>query len=318
MHVGVIGVGNMGSAIALNLLDHGYKVSVRDIRPEAEQAVAAGGAQIAPHPKALAQTADIVILAVVNAAQIESVLFESDGLFSEFSAEKNRGSAASSSRRSQAPAVMICSTIAPGDTARFARKLEPFGAALLDAPISGGPARARAGTMSLMLATPEEVRLNFDALLHHMAAHVLPISNRPGDGARVKLLNNLVAGVHLIAGSAALAAGERMGLSAETLLKVISASSGQSWVTDDRLPRALAGDFEPRAHAHILTKDMTLALAMLNNAGESFPLGETALKTFEAACAAGWSDKDDCVVLEVARGKLGDAQPIAPALARSQ
>lgn len=307
MHVGVIGVGNMGSAIALRLLERGHTVSVRDIRPEAEQGVAAHGAQIAPHPQALAQAADIVILAVVNAAQIEAVLFESDGLFSDFTAHRNQGAAAFPTKRSPAPAVMICSTIAPDDTERFARKLETFGVALLDAPISGGPARARAGTMSLMLATSEDARLRFDALLNDMAAHVLLISNRPGDGARVKLFNNLVAGVHLIAGSAALAAGERMGLSAETLFKVISASSGQSWVTDDRLPRALAGDFEPRAHAHILTKDMTLALEMLKNAGESFPLGETALKTFKAACAAGWSDKDDCVVLEVARGKTGDA-----------
>ena len=138
-----------------------------------------------------------------------------------------------------------------------------------------------------------------------MAAHVLLVSNRIGDGARVKLFNNLLGGIQLIAGAAALAAGERMGLSGETLFKVISASSGQSWVTDDRLPRALAGDFEPRAHAHILTKDVTLALEMLKSAGEPFPLGDIALKTFKAACDAGWSDKDDCVVLEVARGKAG-------------
>jgi len=307
MHVGVIGVGNMGSAIALNLLDRGYRVSVRDIRPEAEQAVAAHGAQVAPHPQALAEAVDIVVLAVVNAAQVESVLFEANGFFSGFVSPGNHGAAGSATKRSPTPAVMICSTIAPTDTERFARMLENFGAALIDAPISGGPARARAGTMSLMLATADRVRFRFDALLHDMAAKVLLISDRPGDGARMKLLNNLVAGINLIAGSAALAAAERMGLSAETLFKVISASSGQSWVTDDRLPRALAGDFEPLAHVHILTKDMRLALEMLNNAGESFPLGETAFETFKAACAAGWSDKDDCVMLEVARGKTGDA-----------
>jgi len=296
MHAGVIGVGNMGSGIAMNLIDRGHKVTVRDIRPEAEQRVAAHGAQIAPHPQALAQAVDIVILVVVNAAQIESVLFGADGVFSGSGA----GAAAA---RPRVPAVMICSTIAPDDTERFAKGVETFGATLLDAPISGGPARARAGTMSLMLATTEDARVRFDPLLRDMAAHLRLISSRPGDGARVKLLNNLLGGIHLIAGAAAIAAGERMGLSGETLFKVISASSGQSWVTDDRLPRALAGDFEPRAHAHILTKDVTLGLEMLKSAGESFPLGEIALETFKAACAAGWSDRDDCVVLEVARGK---------------
>jgi len=296
MHVGVIGVGNMGSGIAMNLIDKGHSVSVRDIRPEAEQRVAAHGARIAPHPKALAAAVDIVILVVVNAAQIESVLFGADGVFADAAAGAAPG-------RSSTTAVMICSTIAPEDTERFAKGVGSFGAALLDAPISGGPARARDGGMSLMLAAPEAVRARFDALLHDMAARVLPVSTRVGDGARVKLLNNLLGGINLIAGAAALAAGERMGLSGETLFKVISASSGQSWVTDDRLPRALAGDFEPRAHAHILTKDVTLALEMLKSAGESFPLGDIALQTFQAALDAGWRDRDDGVVLEVARGK---------------
>ena len=160
-----------------------------------------------------------------------------------------------------------------------------------------------------MLAASEDARTRFDALLHDMAARLQFVGNRVGDGARVKLFNNLLGGIQLIAGSAAIAAGERMGLSGETLFKVISASSGQSWVTDDRIPRALAGDFAPRAHAHILTKDVTLALEMLKNAGEAFPLGDIALKTFKAALEAGWRDKDDCVVLEVARGKAGAMPP---------
>jgi 3-hydroxyisobutyrate dehydrogenase len=286
----------------MNLIDRGHKLVVRDIRPEAEQRVAAHGAQIATTPHALAQAVDIVILVVVNAAQIESVLFGADGVFSG-------AGAGSLTKQANVPAIMICSTIAPDDTERFAKGIETFGAPLLDAPISGGPARARDGGMSLMLAAAEDVRLRFDALLHDMAARLQCVSNRVGDGARVKLLNNLLGGVNLIAGAAALAAGERMGLSGATLFKVISASSGQSWVTDDRLPRALAGDFEPRAHAHILTKDVTLGLEMMKSAGEAFPLGEIALQTFKAALDAGWRDKDDCVVLEVARGKTGGKPP---------
>jgi len=296
MNVGVIGVGNMGSGIAMNLIDKGHTITARDIRPEAEQRVAVHGARIAASPMALAGAVDLVILVVVNAAQIESVLFGADGVFSA-------AGAGAAKKPANVPAVMICSTIAPEDTERFAKGVETFGAALLDAPISGGPARARAGTMSLMLAAPQAAQEKFDTLLHDMAANVLPVSTRIGDGARAKLLNNLLGGVNLIAGAAVLAAGERMGLSGETLFKVISTSSGQSWVTDDRLPRALAGDFEPRAHAHILTKDVTLGLEMMKSAGEPFPLGDVALKTFTAALDAGWRDRDDCVVLEVARGK---------------
>ena len=107
----------------------------------------------------------------------------------------------------------------------------------------------RAGTMSLMLAAPEAARLRHAAVLSDMAAKVFPISARAGDAARVKLLNNLLAAANLVAGASALAAGERMGLDPAVLQQVIAASSGQSWITDDRLPRALAGDYAPRAHA---------------------------------------------------------------------
>jgi 3-hydroxyisobutyrate dehydrogenase len=295
MRVGVIGIGNMGLGIALRLLERGHKVAVRDLRPDLEQIAAAAGARVLPTPRSIAVAADLVIVVVVSAAQIGDVLHGPDGLLAAAATD-----------------VMLCSTIAPDDTARFAEAVRARGAELLDAPISGGPVKARAGTMSLMLAAPEAVRLRHATVLADMAGHVFPISARAGDAARVKLLNNLLAGLNLVAGAAALAAGERMGLDPATLQQVISASSGQSWITDDRLPRALAGDYAPRAHAHILTKDLTLALQMLEAAGEASPLGEAALAVFRAACAAGWAERDDAVVLEVARLSAPQASPGPP------
>ena len=282
--VGVIGIGNMGLGIALRLLERGHAVAVRDLRADLESIAAAAGAEVLPHPRALAEAVDLVIVVVVSAAQIDDVLTGPDGLLAATPTD-----------------VMVCSTIAPDDTLRFADAVRAHGGELLDAPISGGPAKARAGTMSLMLAAPQATRQRHAAVLADMAVHLFPISERPGDAARVKLLNNLLAGVHLAAGAAALAAGERMGLDPATLQQVISASSGQSWITDDRLPRALAGDYAPRAHAHILTKDLTIALQMLQSSGESSPFGEAALAVFSAACAAGWAERDDAVLLEVAR-----------------
>lgn len=282
--VGVIGIGNMGLGIALRLLERGHRVAVRDLRVDLEQTAAESGARPLPTPRAIAAAADLVVVVVVSAAQIDEVLQGPDGVLDAAPTD-----------------VMLCSTIAPDDTARFADVVSAHGGTLLDAPISGGPVKARAGTMSLMLAAPEAARLRHAAVLADMAAKVFPISERAGDAARVKLLNNLLAAANLAAGASALAAGERMGLDPTTLQQVIAASSGQSWITDDRLPRALAGDYAPRAHAHILTKDVTLALEMLRSAGESSVFGEAALAVFHAACAAGWADKDDAVVLEAAR-----------------
>lgn len=282
--VGVIGIGNMGLGIALRLLECGHAVAVRDLRPDLERIAAGAGARVLPTPQAVAAAADLLIVVVVSAAQIDEVLLGPQGVLAAAPTD-----------------VMLCSTIAPEDTRRFAEAVQAQGAALLDAPISGGPVKARAGTMSLMLATPEAARLRHARVLADMAASVFPISERAGDAARVKLLNNLLAAVNLVAGAAALAAGERMGLDPAVLQRVIAASSGQSWITDDRLPRALAGDYAPRAHAHILTKDVTLALQMLQSAGEASPFGEAALAVFRAACDAGWAERDDAVVLEVAR-----------------
>lgn len=284
MRVGVIGIGNMGLGIALRLQERGHRVAVRDLRPDLEQIAAAAGARVLPTPRAIAAAADLVIVVVVSAGQIDEVLHGPDGLLAAAPTD-----------------VMLCSTIAPEDTARFADAVAAHGGMLLDAPISGGPVKARAGTMSLMLAAPEAARLRHAKVLADMAAHVFPISERAGDAARVKLLNNLLAAVNLVAGASALAAGERMGLDPATLQQVIAASSGQAWITDDRLPRALAGDYAPRAHAHILTKDVTLALQMLRSAGESSAFGEAAQEVFRAACDAGWAERDDAVVLEVAR-----------------
>jgi putative dehydrogenase len=295
MRVGVIGIGNMGLGIALRLLERGHTVAVRDLRPDLESLAAIAGARVLRTPCAMAAAADLVIVVVVSAAQIDEVLHGPDGVLAAAPTD-----------------VMLCSTIAPEDTARFAAAVRAHGAELLDAPISGGPVKARAGTMSLMLAATEAARQRHAQVLDDMAGSVFPISERAGDAARVKLLNNLLAGVNLVAGAAALAAGERMGLNPIGLQQVIAASSGQSWIVDDRLPRALAGDYAPRAHAHILTKDLTLALQMLQAAGETSPFGEAALAVFRAACEAGWAERDDAVVLDVARFSAPRASPDRP------
>jgi 3-hydroxyisobutyrate dehydrogenase len=295
MRVGVIGIGNMGLGIALRLLERGHTVAVRDLRPDLESLAAIAGARVLRTPCAMAEAADLVIVVVVSAAQIDEVLHGPDGVLAAAPTD-----------------VMLCSTIAPEDTARFAAAVRAHGAELLDAPISGGPVKARAGTMSLMLAATEAARQRHAQVLDDMAGSVFPISERAGDAARVKLLNNLLAGVNLVAGAAALAAGERMGLNPIGLQQVIAASSGQSWIVDDRLPRALAGDYAPRAHAHILTKDLTLALQMLQAAGETSPFGEAALAVFRAACEAGWAERDDAVVLDVARFSAPRASPDRP------
>ena len=162
---------------------------------------------------------------------------------------------------------MLCPTIAPEDTAFCAAGLETRGIAWLDAPMSGGPERARAGTMSLMVAAADAVFERWQPLLATLAAHVFRVGARAGDGARTKLVNNLLAAVNLAGAAEAMALAQRLGLDGAATLAVIERSSGQSWIGSDRLKRVLAGDASIQARIALLAKDSALALQMAAGSG---------------------------------------------------
>lgn len=274
----------MGMAIADNLAARGYAVAVRDVRPQAHAEARAAGMTVCDSPRELAGQTDIVLVVVVDAAQIDDVLFGADGV----------AHAAGGART-----VMLCSTIAPQDTQRFAQRLAPHGIALIDAPISGGPARARAGTMSMMLAAPVATLAPWQDLLADLADRRFVVGPTIGDAAKAKLVNNLLAGINLVAGAEALALSEKLGLDPRTMFELIRASSGASWIFEDRMARALSGDYTPaRAAAHILTKDVGLATALAASVAHATPLGDAALARLRETVARGWAELDDAAVIK--------------------
>ncbi|MDQ6639523.1 MAG: NAD(P)-binding domain-containing protein, partial [Pseudomonadota bacterium] len=148
--VGIIGVGNMGLAMAQRLCEGGHDVRVRDVRAEREAMAERDGARACATPAALAAQCAVVIVAVVDAAQTEAVLFGSEGAVPALPA----GSC-----------VVLCPTIAPESVEGIAARLDALGVAWIEAPMSGGPVRARAGTMSLMVACRDAVFARHEALL---------------------------------------------------------------------------------------------------------------------------------------------------------
>ena len=286
MRVGFVGIGNMGFGMAARLLELGWPVAVRDIDAPREAAAAALGARVCTTPAQLAADCDCVIVVVVDAAQTEEVLFGADG-------------AAAAMR--PGTSVMLCPTIAPEDTERFAAKLAQRAIGCIDAPMSGGPARARDGTMSLMLACPDAVFERHRVVIESLSSKVFRISERPGDAARTKLVNNLLAGINLAGAAEVLALAERIGLDLTRTLDVIEQSSGQSWIGIDRMRRAVAGDYAPRAHTTLLDKDTHLALQMATAAQHDMPLGSAAAEAFRRACESGAGSLDDASLFEIAR-----------------
>ena len=278
----------MGGGMAANLLSKGWNVLVSDLdAKKVDKWVSKGAVAQSIHAQA---APDLVatIVCVVDAVQTEDVLFGEHGLVHRLQAGQT---------------VMLCPTILPQDVESFASRLAERGIDTIDAPMSGGPARASGGTMSLLVACPQAVFAQQADLLNALSSKVFNISEKPGDAARTKLVNNLLAGINLVGAAEALALAERLGLNMEKTLSVIEQSSGQSWIGSDRMRRAIAGDYAPRAHVTLLEKDTRLALECARAAGFEGPLGAAASQVFAQAHVAGFAQQDDAAVFKLLSGR---------------
>jgi L-threonate 2-dehydrogenase len=306
--IAIIGIGNMGGGMASNLLARGYAVHVHDIDPSKYPIYMQKGAVAQQNIAGAASKSIATIVCVVDAAQTQKVLFGDGGVAASVGAGHT---------------VLLCPTIAPLDVERFAVQLAQQGIHTIDAPMSGGPVRAADGSMSLMVACQDAVFSQHAQLLNDLSSKLFRISQRPGDGARTKLVNNLLAGINLVGAAEVLALAQRMGLDLATTQSVISQSSGQSWIGTDRMQRALAGDYAPRAHMTLLAKDTALAVQAACQLGPSAgvgtgsgagscsvipaphtaaypgPLGQHAAQVFAQALVAGLAHEDDSALFKL-------------------
>ncbi len=288
LRLGVIGIGAMGMAVARNALDRGIIVAVRDIRPEADREAAAAGATVCASPADVGCASDVIVVLVVDRHQVDAVLFGDDGVV-----------------RGMAPGgiVVVSSTIEPAFAESVGPRLAAAGLHHLDGAVSGGPARARDGTMSMMASGADAPFARAEPLLRQLATKLFRVGTRSGDGARAKMLNNLLAGVNLSAAAEALTLGERLGLDPHAMLAVIRASSGDSWMIGDRMPHALAGDFATRAAVDILKKDLGIVTGAARANDYPTPLADAALGVFEATSRMGHGAEDDSAVLKFYRSR---------------
>ena len=282
--VAVIGVGNMGGGMARRLLAQGWPVRVRDVDAAKEQALHALGAEVASSAEAVARGCGALIVCVVDAQQTRDVLF---------------GAAGAAAVLERGTPVLLTPTIAPRDTQAIAAELSALGLLPVDAPMSGGPARAEDGSMSLMVACDDAAFEAARALIGTLSGKVFRVGTQPGDGAKTKLVNNLLAGINLVGAAEAIALARRLGLDAGRTLDVIEQSSGQSWIGSDRMRRAIAGDWAPRAHVTLLQKDTRLAIEAAQDAGFEGPLGRIARDWFDRTARAGHAELDDAAVIRL-------------------
>ena len=285
--VGLIGLGAMGSGMAVSLRRHGYLVHVFDVRSEVAQAFALEGGVACASPVELAGCADIIVSVVVNAAQTESVLFGKDGC----AAIMKPGSV-----------FVMCSTVDPNWSMALEARLAALGIFYLDAPISGGAAKAASGEMTMMTSGAPEAYALAGPLLDAMAAKVYRLGDRAGAGSKVKIINQLLAGVHIAAAAEAMALGLREGVDPAALYEVITHSAGNSWMFENRMAHVLAADYTALSAVDIFVKDLGLVLDMARASKFPLPLSSTAHQMFMQASTAGFAKEDDSAVIKIFPG----------------
>ena len=289
--VGLIGLGAMGSGMAKSLRRAGHDVHVYDIRLEVAQQFAKDGGTACATLAELGAACDVVISVVVNAAQTEAVLFGPHGDGSGCAATMKKGSV-----------FVMCSTVDPNVSIGFESRLKDLGLLYVDAPISGGAARAASGEMTMMTAARPEAYARTEPLLHAMAAKVYKLGDCAGAGSKVKIINQLLAGVHIAAAAEAMALGIREGVAPEALYEVITHSAGNSWMFENRMAHVLAGDYTPLSAVDIFVKDLGLVLDTARASKFPLPLSSTAHQMFMQASTAGYAREDDSAVIKIFPG----------------
>ncbi len=285
--VGVIGLGAMGAGMAGSLARAGFKPFVFDVRAEQTAKLVELGARAASSAADLAKKCDVIVCVVINAQQTEDVLFGS-------------GYVAQSMRAGSA--FVMCSTVAPQFAQSLEERLNAMQLHFLDAPISGGAAKAANGQMTMMTAGKGDVYALCDPFLQAMAAKVYKLGQQAGNGSKVKIINQLLAGVHIAAAAEAMALGLREGVEADQLYEVITNSAGNSWMFENRMPHVLKADYTPLSAVDIFVKDLGLVLDTARSSKFPLPLASTAHQMFMQASSAGFGKEDDSAVIKIFPG----------------
>ena len=293
-HVGLIGLGAMGRGMAGSLRRAGYTVHVCDARPGAAAEFAAEGGVACANPADVAAACDVVISVVVNAAQTESVLFGAHG---------------AAAAMASGSVFIMCSTVDPNWSIAMGERLNALGLLYLDAPISGGAAKAASGQMTMMTSGAPAAYALCEPMLNAMAASVYKLGDHAGAGSKVKIINQLLAGVHIAAAAEAMALGLREGVDPAALYEVITHSAGNSWMFENRMAHVLAADYTPLSAVDIFVKDLGLVLDMARASKFPLPLSSTAHQMFMQASTAGFAKEDDSAVIKIFPGISLPAKP---------
>ncbi|ODS04491.1 NAD(P)-dependent oxidoreductase [Vibrio scophthalmi] len=285
--VAVIGLGSMGMGAAKSCIRAGLDVYGVDLNPTALEALGNAGAKaVSTDANQFAQELDAVLLLVINAKQVKSILFDS-GLANNL--------------KPYTP-VMVSATISAQDAKEIEAGLKDHNLIMLDAPVSGGALKAEAGEMTIMASGSIQAFEKLDPVLKATAGKVYNIGSEIGLGATVKIIHQLLAGVHIAAGAEAMALAARANIPLDLMYDVVTNAAGNSWMFENRMKHVVDGDYSPKSMVDIFVKDLNLVTDTAQDLKFPLPLASTALNMFTSASNAGFGKEDDSAVIKIFNG----------------
>jgi 3-hydroxyisobutyrate dehydrogenase len=286
--LGFIGLGLMGTAMSLRLLDRGWPLTVWNLEPERVPPVVAAGAVAAPSPAAVAEASDVVLMCVLHTKAVEDCVFGANGV-----AQANVGG----------KILIDHSTIDPSRTSELAARLQrEKGIAWIDAPVSGGPIAARNGTMTVMAGGAAADIEAVQAIMADLSANFTHMGPN-GAGQMAKVINQAIVGTSYVMMAEALALAEASGIDAARLPQCLAGGHADSDLLQTLYPRMQARDFTPRAYARQLLKDMHAVGDIVEALGLTLPLVETAIRQHEAFVTPDNEMTDPAAITQLYQGK---------------
>jgi 3-hydroxyisobutyrate dehydrogenase len=284
--VAVIGLGAMGLPMAVHLAT-AFPVTAFDVADARRAEAAEGGVTGAGSPAEAASGAEIALLAVRDEAQARAALFGPEGVAGALPA---------------GAAVILTSTIGPDAARGLAAELAAHSIGLVDAPISGGPARAGKGDLLVVVGAEPEPLARSRPVLEHLASTLTIVGERPGDGQAMKAINQLLAGVHIAAAAEAVALARGLGLDPDLVVDTLAAGAAGSFMLSDRGPRmvqAYGDGAEVRSRLDIFVKDMGIVTGIGRETQVPLPLAAAAHQLYLLGAAQGLGAQDDSTVVTV-------------------
>uniref|UniRef100_A0A7N0V1W7 Ketose-bisphosphate aldolase class-II family protein n=1 Tax=Kalanchoe fedtschenkoi TaxID=63787 RepID=A0A7N0V1W7_KALFE len=284
--IGFIGLGAMGFGMATHLLKSNFSVIGYDVYQPSLSRFASAGGLTASSPAQASEDIDVLVVMVTNEAQAESVLYGDDG------AVKALPSGAS---------IILSSTVSPVFVAQLEQRLQSGkkDLKLVDAPVSGGVARASMGTLTIMASGTDEALKNTGSVLSALSEKLYIIRGGCGAGSSVKMVNQLLAGVHIASSAEAMAFGARLGLNTRKLFEAITRSGGTSWMFENRVPHMLDNDYTPHSALDIFVKDLGIVSKECSLHKVPLHVATVAHQLFLSGSASGWGRIDDAGVVKV-------------------